>query len=54
MHRLAWFGRVCAGWLALSLLMLGSACTVGPDFSRPPAPTPSGYLRDAQPSTVAA
>lgn len=38
----------------LCLLLLSSACTVGPDFSRPSAPTQQGYVRDALPNTVEA
>jgi NodT family efflux transporter outer membrane factor (OMF) lipoprotein len=34
--------------------LLSSACTVGPDFSRPAAPTQHGYVRDALPNTVEA
>jgi len=54
MHRPARFHRLRDAWLTLSLLALSSACTVGPDFSRPSPPTQSSYLRDALPSTVAA
>ena len=46
--------RPCVRGLILGLLTLTSACTLGPDFSRPAAPTQEGYIRDAVTATVAA
>ncbi|WP_248766992.1 efflux transporter outer membrane subunit [Pseudomonas sp. MWU12-2345] len=46
--------RPCGRWLVLSLLTLTSACTLGPDFSRPAAPAQEGYIRDPISATVAA
>jgi len=54
MDRAGRFRCVWGRWLVLTLLMLSSACKVGPDFSRPAAPVQESYLRDAVPSTVAA
>ena len=47
-------GRVGNGCLVLSLLMLSSACMVGPDFSRPAAPTQEAYLPEPTPAAVVA
>ncbi len=54
MDRAGRFRRVWHRWLAIILLILSSACTVGPDFSRPPAPAQESFLRDAVPGTVTA
>lgn len=53
MDRAGRFRRPRHACLALSLL-LSSACTVGPDFSRPAAPTQQSYVRDGVTDTVAA
>lgn len=47
-------GRVGNGCLVLSLLMLSSACMVGPDFSRPAAPMQEAYLPEPTPAAVVA
>ncbi|WP_248795484.1 efflux transporter outer membrane subunit [Pseudomonas sp. MWU13-2105] len=41
-------------WLIPGLLALVSACTVGPDFLRPAAPSQQGYLHEPVTATVAA
>lgn len=41
-------------WPLLGLLVVIGACTVGPDFVRPQAPSQDHYTRDPIPSTVAA
>lgn len=46
--------RMHARVLAAIILMAMSACTVGPDFSRPPTPSQSGYTGNPATTTVAA
>lgn len=46
--------RLPARVLAAIILMAMSACTVGPDFSRPPTPSQSGYTDNPATTTVAA
>lgn len=48
------FRRVRGWGRVLNLMLLVSACTVGPDFSRPPVPREEGYLRDPLSNTVEA
>lgn len=54
MDRPGRLGRVGSGCLVLSLLVLSSACMVGPDFSRPAAPRQEAYLREPTPAAVEA
>ena len=54
MDRPGRLGRTGNGCLVLSLLMLSSACMVGPDFSRPAAPAQEAYLPEPTPAAVTA
>ena len=50
-----YFDRADSGWIfdgLIALLFFASACSVGPDYSRPPVTTPANY-READPAATA-